>query len=107
VVAARSRPGSESGLESIVRQRLLAIGIEVNQQVYIEGVGRVDMVVRDSRVVIEIDGRTFHSATEPFENDRRRGAELAARKYARIQLTYSNIFGNWPWCVEMVCRALL
>ncbi|MDN4598696.1 type IV toxin-antitoxin system AbiEi family antitoxin domain-containing protein [Leifsonia virtsii] len=38
-----ARPGSDSGVESIVRQRLQARGHVVEQQVHVDGVGRVDM----------------------------------------------------------------
>jgi very-short-patch-repair endonuclease len=103
---AQSRPGSDSGGESVVRQRLAALNILVDQQVSIPGVGRVDMVVRDSRVVIEIDGRAFHNTATTFENDRRRDAELAARGYVVIRLTYERIFGDWPWCRSTIRAAL-
>jgi very-short-patch-repair endonuclease len=106
LAASKSRPGSDAGGESVVRQRLLLVGVHVDQQVAIRGVGEVDMIVRGTRVVIEVDGRAFHSARAQFENDRRRGSELAARGYDRIQLTYQQIFENWPWCIEVIFRAI-
>ena len=104
--AALSRPGSDSGPESVVRQRLLAAGISVDQQVRIPGVGRVDMVVQDARVAIEVDSRTYHSDPKNFENDRRRGAELLAIGYADIRLSFRKIFDDWPWCLAKVTAAI-
>jgi very-short-patch-repair endonuclease len=104
--AALSRPGSDSGPESVVRQRLLAAGIHVDQQVQIPDVGRVDMVVQGARVAIEVDSRTYHSDPESFENDRRRGAELLAIGYADIRLSFKQIFGDWPWCLAKVEGAI-
>ncbi|MEN0086471.1 MAG: hypothetical protein AAGC66_17020 [Leifsonia sp.] len=73
-----ARPGSDSGVESIVRQRLQARGHLVEQQVHVDGVGRVDMRI-DGELFLEIDGFAFHSDREAFERDRVRDARLAAR----------------------------
>ena len=97
-----ARVGSDSGLESIVRQRLA--GLPVRQQVTIEGVGRVDMVI--GRVVIEVDGGAFHRTATAFDEDRRRDAELAARGYVVIRLTYERIMTDWAWCRSRVLAAL-
>jgi very-short-patch-repair endonuclease len=104
--ALASRSGSDSGVESVVRQRLLSLGIQVEQQVEFPGVGRVDMLVRGSRLVIEVDGKAFHSSPEQIENDRRRGAVLATLDHRQIRLSYDRVFGDWPWCVATVGSAL-
>ncbi|HEX4443471.1 MAG TPA: DUF559 domain-containing protein [Galbitalea sp.] len=104
--AAASRAGSDAGTESIVRQRLLKRGVTVRQQVQISGVGRVDMIVNGTKVVIEIDGRAHHSSDEAFENDRRRDAELAARGYIVVRLSFSKIFADWAWCLNAVLNAM-
>lgn len=59
--------GSQSGLETIVRLLMRAHRVRFRTQVYIPGVGRVDMVLGD-RLVLELDGKGFHA--ENFENDR-------------------------------------
>jgi very-short-patch-repair endonuclease len=104
--AAGSRPGSDAGTESVVRQRLLRCGVRVHQQVQISEVGRVDMVVDGARVVIEIDGKSHHSSAEAFENDRRRDAELAARGYVVVRLSFAKVFGDWAWCERMILSAI-
>lgn len=99
------RVGSDSGLESIVRQRLARLGIVVRQQVFIAGVGRVDMLV-EGRLVIEIDGTGFHSDPAAVENDRRRNAELTARGLGVVRLSYPRITQDWAWCERIVIEAL-
>lgn len=101
-----SRPGSDSGVESLVRQRLAAIGIDLVQQIKIAGVGRVDAGIRGTRIILEIDGREFHDGPTAFENDRRRDAELAALGYTVIRLTYLQVTTNWAWCERMILSTL-
>jgi very-short-patch-repair endonuclease len=106
LMSMRSRPGSDAGTESVVRQRLEACGVEVDQQVSIPGVGRVDMVVRGTRIIIEVDGKQFHSREDSFENDRRRDAELAALGYIVIRLSFAQVFGSWPRCQRSILEAV-
>lgn len=106
LIAARVRCGSDSGTESLVSRRLRAIGILLDQQVSIRGVGRVDMRVRGSRVIIEVDGRTYHQDPAAFENDRRRDAELVARGFVVVRLSYLRVLGDWSWCEKVVLAAI-
>ncbi|MBG6055959.1 very-short-patch-repair endonuclease [Salinibacterium sp. CAN_S4] len=106
LTAARARFGADSGAESLVARRLRAVGILVDQQVSIRGVGRVDMRVRNSRVIVEVDGRTYHEDPIAFENDRRRDAELVARGYVVVRLSYIRVLGDWDWCQKMVLAAI-
>ena len=104
-IAAASRPGSDSGPESVVRQRLVPCGVTVRQQVRIAGVGRVDMLVGKS-LVIEIDGRAYHSDPRAFENDRRRDALLVARGYRVLRFSFQQVFGDWPFVERCILAAL-
>ena len=104
--AALSRPGSDAGTESVVRQRLLRCGVTVKQQVTISGVGRVDMLITGTKIVIEVDGKTHHLSPDSFENDRRRDAELARRGYTVVRLGFAKIFGDWAWCERMILAAI-
>jgi very-short-patch-repair endonuclease len=106
LLVARSQSGSDAGTESVVRQRLARCGVSVEQQVAIAGVGRVDMVVTGTRIVIEVDGRGFHSREDSFENDRRRDAQLAALGYVVIRLSFAQVFGNWAVCERVVLDAI-
>jgi very-short-patch-repair endonuclease len=102
----RSRPGSDAGTESVVRQRLAQSGVQVEQQVAIPGVGRVDMIVTGTRIAIEVDGREFHSREDSFENDRRRDALLTSLGYVVIRLSFAQIFGSWTRCERAVLDAI-
>ncbi|HEX4058388.1 MAG TPA: DUF559 domain-containing protein [Galbitalea sp.] len=106
MLATRSMAGSDSGLESIVRQRLAALGVAVDQQVHFDGIGRVDMRIRDTNVLIELDGRQFHSDSSSFENDRRRRSELVQRGFVVLEFTFKQVFENWAWCESMILGAL-
>ncbi len=97
--------GSDSGTESIVRQRLLDAGIRVTQQVQFQ-VGRVDMRVDGTRVLIEVDSREFHESDEARERDRIRDAELVALNFVVIRLSYRRVFEHWDWCLSMVRAAI-
>lgn len=47
-----------------------------------------DFLWRDERVVVEVDGFRFHSTRRAFEADRRRDADLAARGYTVLRITW-------------------
>lgn len=66
----------------------------------------MDMVVDGARVVIEIDGMSHHSSADAFENDRRRDAELAARGYIVVRLSFTKVFGDWARCERMILSAI-
>lgn len=66
-------PRSESGIESLVRVALVDAGLSCTTQVWIPGVGRVDLLV-DGRVIVEVDGRRWHQG----EQSRDYGRDLAA-----------------------------
>ena len=104
-IAAQCRRGSESGPESIVAQRLRRMHLAVRQQVQIAGVGRVDMVVGD-RLVIEVDGRAYHSDAATFERDRRRDALLVARGYVVLRFSYRQVMFAWEFVRRCILAAL-
>lgn len=95
---------ADSGLETIVRLWLVSIGLGVRSQVMIGG-RAVDLLVGTS-LVIETDGREWHSEEERFNSDRIRTAQLQSRGYTVIKLSYLMITFNWP-LVEAVVRSAL
>lgn len=106
VIAAGCAVGSDSGVESVVRQRLLGVDVRVEQQFKIPGVGRFDMRVVGTKILIEVDGREFHDSAEQFERDRWRNAEATRRGFTVIQLSYLRVFGDWGWCQRTVLDAI-
>lgn len=96
---------SESGGESQLRFHLVAMAVELRQQVLVRGVGRVDFVVGDG-LVIEADGAEFHTSRRDFEKDRRRDALLAAQGYRVLRFSYAQIVSRWGE-VEAAIRAAI
>jgi very-short-patch-repair endonuclease len=100
-VAAAARPGSDSGIESIVRQRLEARGHIVEQQVHVSGVGRVDMRV-DGLLYLELDGFAYHSGRAAFERDRIRDTGLALAGGRRLRVSALQVLEHPDEVVETV-----
>jgi very-short-patch-repair endonuclease len=98
-------PNSQSGLESLCRVRLGRIGLATRSQVFVEGVGHVDLVIGD-RLVIETDGKEWHDSPVAFERDRDRDLRLALLGYRVVRLTYAQIIGEWA-LVELSIRSLV
>ena len=107
LIAGQCRAGSDSGTESLARQRLEALGIAIRQQVKISGVGRVDIGVVGTRIIIEVDSRKHHDDPDAFERDRWRDAELVSRGYVVIRLSYLRVTADWPWCVRTITGAIV
>lgn len=96
----RATAGSESGIETKVRLLLRARRIRHRTQVYVSRVGYVDLLVGD-RLVIEVDGKGFHTGPE-FEEDRRRDFELLMQGYLVLRLSYHMVMNEWPVVSEGV-----
>lgn len=86
--------GSQSGTESIVRTNLRGRGVTVRSQVFINGVGRVDLLV-GHRLVVECDSAEFHDGYHSAR-DYERDQELIRRGYIVLRLTYRDVVHNWP-----------
>ncbi|KQR52143.1 hypothetical protein ASF88_11250 [Leifsonia sp. Leaf336] len=104
-VVARARPGSDSGVESILRQRLTARGHVVEQQVTVPGVGRVDARV-DGQLYVEVDGFAFHSDRAAFERDRTRDTGLALVGARRLRFPARDVLLD-PDAVVATIEAVL
>lgn len=106
LLVARARPGCQSGPESVVRQRLERRGIRTISQASIAGVGDVDLLISEVRLVIEVDGAEYHSDARSFENDRRRDRVLVALGYRVIRLSFRQVFGDWLGCESAILSAV-
>ena len=85
---------SQSGLESLARLALGQRRIGVRSQVRIPGVGFVDLLIGD-RLVLELDGETWHSSPADFERDRSRDAVLVAEGYLVLRCSYRQVMETW------------
>lgn len=100
-----ARHDADSGLESLVRLRLHLIGIDVQTQVVLPGVGKVDFVI-EGRLIIEADGRENHQADDKMHKDRARDAAASALGYETLRFDYDQIIDNWPNVVAAIRAAL-
>jgi hypothetical protein len=103
VMAADGR--AESGIESIVRYLLIALGLHVEIIVGLRGVGTIDLLV-EGRLVIECDGREFHDDDEAFERDRTRDLNAARQRYRTLRVSWFKVLFEWPLVEEAVFAAL-
>ncbi|MEY9950893.1 type IV toxin-antitoxin system AbiEi family antitoxin domain-containing protein [Leifsonia sp. EB34] len=103
--AALARAGSDSGVESLARQRLERCGRRVEQQVHVRGVGRVDMRI-DGELYLEIDGYAFHSDAGSFERDRLRDSALAELGHRRLRVTARQVVEDWQNVEAAISRIL-
>ncbi len=75
---------SESGVESLMRLILRTLGADIQVQVQIDGVGRVDFVV-DGWLIVECDSRAHHEGWDIQRRDRRRDLAAAVRGYTTVR----------------------
>lgn len=97
----RADSSSQSGLETLSRDRLRRHRVRVRTQVRIRGVGRVDVLIGD-RLVLELDGYGFHATGEAFETDRRRDLALHALGYRVVRLSYRQVMEGWDGAEQVI-----
>jgi very-short-patch-repair endonuclease len=68
---------------------------------------RVDFYVPAARVVIEADGRNWHTRCQDFESDRRRDNALAARGIQILRFTYEMLKSEPEKCLEQAVTTCL
>jgi very-short-patch-repair endonuclease len=71
-------------------------------------VGRyeLDVVWRDARLVVEIDGFAYHSSRRAFERDRRRDAELTAAGWTVMRVTWRQLMDEPEAVIARLAAAL-
>lgn len=69
-------------------------GFEVEPQVSIPGVGRVDLADRRLRIVIECDSFEFHSDRDALRKDIRRYTEAARRGWVVLRFTWEQVMSD-------------
>lgn len=98
-------PRSESGSETRLRLFLQQRGVPVRSQVWIDGVGRVDLLAGES-LILEADSEEFHGSPGAVTNDRRRDVAATERGYARHRFTHRQLFFEWPSTQDFLSRIL-
>lgn len=94
-VLARVDGRAESGTESRVRLFFALKGVQVEPQVVIDGVGRVDLRVGRSWI-IECDSREHHTDRVAYTRDRRRDTGARLLGYLTTRLTHADVEDTWP-----------
>ena len=84
---ALTRSEAERRLLTLIR----AAGLPRPQTNVRIGPYEVDAVWAQPRVVVEVDGFAFHGTRSAFERDRRRDADLAARRYTVLRFTWREL----------------
>lgn len=99
-----ARGDAESGLESLLRLRLHLLGIRLDCQVQIDGVGRVDFVI-GGRLILEADGKVNHDGIMRHK-DLMRDAAASALGYETLRFNYAMIVHDWGRVVAAILPAL-
>lgn len=100
----RQRRGAMSGIETHFRLAAEAQGWKVDIQVYVAGVGHVDVLI-DGWLVIELDGGG-HAELEQMHIDRRRDAELIMLGYRYHRFDYPQLMNDMDRCIDVTRRLL-
>jgi len=95
---------SDSGLETIPVSRLARIGITVEQQVVIDG-RPVDGLIGD-RLVLQLDGFSFHRTSEQRRRDIAADRRLRLRGYTVFRYDYQEVLFEWER-VELEIRTAI
>lgn len=66
----------------------------------------VDLVFREARVVVEVDGYEFHRSEEQFHRDRRKWTDLAAAGWTVLHATWPQLTEDADWVLRSIRRAL-
>jgi very-short-patch-repair endonuclease len=99
-------PWLQSELEEFFRELIRASDLpDYEANVTVEG-ELVDVLWRKERVIVELDGFTFHKSRARFEADRRRDAKLQVAGYRVLRITHERLTTE-PDKVLAEIRALL
>lgn len=81
---------ADAGQETVLRRLIVDAGMRCHIQVWIPGVGRVDMVVEEC-VVLEADSQAHHKSWDEHVRDRTRDRRLAELHYVSLRVLYQDI----------------
>src|SRR4051812_585062 len=96
---------AESVGETRARLALVEAGIPFEPQAIIGGRFEADFLI-DGWLVLEVDGRKYHSDPKAFQADRERDAVMAWLGYRVLRFTHHQVMHDWPWVIEVVRQVL-
>jgi very-short-patch-repair endonuclease len=104
-----SESPTESALEAIAAALFTQCDLpEIVRQVplpWAPEAGRVDFLVPDWGVIIELDGRRWHARSEAFESDRARDNAAAAAGYTVLRFTWRMLTTEPDRCLDQIVAA--
>lgn len=95
---------SDSGIESLPTVRLRRIGVELQQQVVIDGHpidGRIG-----KRLLVQLDGYGPHSDVDRRRRDLRQDARLTLMGYTVLRFDYAQVMFDWPFVEATILAAM-
>lgn len=100
-------PPDESQLERLMRTVFTAPGVPpIRWQAPFPGrsagLQRVDGLIDAWLVVLEGDGRTWHTRVDDFEHDRRRDSEAAAAGLLTLRFTWHQLVSEPDWALRVL-----
>lgn len=88
-VVTRADGRSDNPFESCTRAVCHGVdGLDVDPQVWVDGVGRVDLADRRLRILVECDSYEFHSDRKALRKDIRRYTEAARRGWVVLRFSW-------------------
>jgi very-short-patch-repair endonuclease len=82
-------------------------GWQANRPVILRGsTFYVDVIFRELKLIIEIDGRLYHTEAEVFETDRRRQNLLVLDGWCVLRFTWTMIEEHPEEVIAMICEAI-
>jgi very-short-patch-repair endonuclease len=96
---------SESGIESILRVAAIQRGWRVQVQVFIDGLGRADLLV-DGWLIVETDGDEFHTSRAQRERDRARDAVAVRCGMRTHRFGYAQVMSDLEGCLDVIADLL-
>jgi very-short-patch-repair endonuclease len=100
---------SESEAESLFTRIMRGADLPIGErQAAREGVrnGRIDFLYPDQKLIIEIDGRKFHSGRREKVRDKRYDNELNIGGNRVLRLTWDDLTTDVAYTIDLVARAL-
>lgn len=95
---------ADSGIETIPRIRLDRLGIEMRQQVTIDG-HRVDGLV-GRHLILQFDGHAPHQQAHRRSRDLRQDRRLTLSGYTVLRFSYQQVMQDWPSVEAAVVSAI-
>ncbi|MBD8011262.1 DUF559 domain-containing protein [Microbacterium sp. Re1] len=95
---------SDSGVETTFVRIAQTCGLEVRQQVVIDG-HRVDALIGE-RLVVQLDGFEFHREAKDRRRDLRQDARLALLGYTVLRFDYQQVMFDARYVMETLMNAI-